>query len=189
MSNGGKAAFLLTSPRKRSGPIHQLQFSILHLQSQSSKSGGIAQLVERQLCKLDVRGSNPLASISKEMEAEMRTDGSTGGAAQPQGFEAKLTCQSQRAALDNPLASISSKERRSPVRRPETMAVCKPPLLDLFVRVAHASRVLAKPSRVRELFGKTVSARRRNQHARRVRYPEPDPRIAPQGAAVSSPPT
>ena len=25
--------------------------------------GGIAQLVERQLCKLDVRGSNPLASI------------------------------------------------------------------------------------------------------------------------------
>ena len=25
-------------------------------------SGGIAQLVERQLCKLDVRGSNPLAS-------------------------------------------------------------------------------------------------------------------------------
>jgi hypothetical protein len=26
--------------------------------------GGIAQLVERQLCKLDVRGSNPLASNS-----------------------------------------------------------------------------------------------------------------------------
>ena len=25
-------------------------------------NGGIAQLVERQLCKLDVRGSNPLAS-------------------------------------------------------------------------------------------------------------------------------
>ena len=25
--------------------------------------GGIAQLVERQLCKLDVRGSNPLASM------------------------------------------------------------------------------------------------------------------------------
>src|SRR5436305_15297309 len=25
-------------------------------------SGGIAQLVERQLCKLEVRGSNPLAS-------------------------------------------------------------------------------------------------------------------------------
>ena len=25
-------------------------------------TGGIAQLVERQLCKLDVRGSSPLAS-------------------------------------------------------------------------------------------------------------------------------
>ena len=30
--------------------------------------GGIAQLVERQLCKLDVRGSNPLASM-RSMEA------------------------------------------------------------------------------------------------------------------------
>ena len=30
-------------------------------------------MVERQLCKLEVRGSNPLASISKEMEAEKRT--------------------------------------------------------------------------------------------------------------------
>jgi hypothetical protein len=30
--------------------------------SGTSLSGGIAQLVERQLCKLDVRGSNPLAS-------------------------------------------------------------------------------------------------------------------------------
>ena len=28
--------------------------------------GGIAQLVERQLCKLDVRGSNPLASKRSE---------------------------------------------------------------------------------------------------------------------------
>jgi hypothetical protein len=27
--------------------------------------GGIAQLVERQLCKLEVRGSNPLASKAK----------------------------------------------------------------------------------------------------------------------------
>jgi hypothetical protein len=35
----------------------------------------------------------------------MRTDGSTGGAAEPQGFKAKLICQSQRRALDNPLAS------------------------------------------------------------------------------------
>lgn len=29
--------------------------------------GGIAQLVERQLCKLDVRGSNPLASTGREV--------------------------------------------------------------------------------------------------------------------------
>jgi hypothetical protein len=42
----------------------------LHLQSAigNLKStiwfGGIAQLVERQLCKLEVRGSNPLASKS-----------------------------------------------------------------------------------------------------------------------------
>jgi hypothetical protein len=27
-----------------------------------NRNGGIAQLVERQLCKLEVRGSNPLAS-------------------------------------------------------------------------------------------------------------------------------
>jgi len=38
MSYGGEAAFVLTSPAER--PIHQLQFSILHLQSQSSKSRG-----------------------------------------------------------------------------------------------------------------------------------------------------
>ena len=30
------------------------------------KVGGIAQLVERQLCKLDVRGSNPLASTNTQ---------------------------------------------------------------------------------------------------------------------------
>src|SRR5437016_13834551 len=42
------------------------------------------------------------------------------------------------------------------------------PFLSL-VWVAHASRVLAMMSRHRL---KTVSARRRNQHARRVRYPE-----------------
>ena len=32
-----------------------------------NSSGGIAQLVERQLCKLEVRGSNPLASKIKLM--------------------------------------------------------------------------------------------------------------------------
>jgi hypothetical protein len=29
--------------------------------------GGIAQLVERQLCKLEVRGSNPLASTNSDL--------------------------------------------------------------------------------------------------------------------------
>ena len=35
--------------------------------SVSNFKGGIAQLVERQLCKLDVGGSNPPASISKAL--------------------------------------------------------------------------------------------------------------------------
>ena len=38
-------------------------FAIRDPQSKVENSqGGIAQLVERQLCKLEVRGSNPLAS-------------------------------------------------------------------------------------------------------------------------------
>ena len=40
-----------------------LAFAIRDPQSKIDNShGGIAQLVERQLCKLEVRGSNPLAS-------------------------------------------------------------------------------------------------------------------------------
>ena len=48
------------------------QFSFCALPSQQpvpgkyNFPGGIAQLVERQLCKLDVRGSNPLASKRSE---------------------------------------------------------------------------------------------------------------------------
>jgi hypothetical protein len=34
--------------------------------------GGIAQLVERQLCKLEVRGSNPLASSLRSRRTEER---------------------------------------------------------------------------------------------------------------------
>jgi hypothetical protein len=34
--------------------------------------GGIAQLVERQLCKLDVRGSNPLASSLRSPRSRER---------------------------------------------------------------------------------------------------------------------
>src|SRR5438552_18879711 len=43
----------------------------------NSESGGIAQLVERQLCKLEVRGSNPLASKAPQgVEAKSNTSGS-----------------------------------------------------------------------------------------------------------------
>ena len=38
-------------------------------------SGGIAQLVERQLCKLEVRGSNPLASKAAGVEAKSKSKG------------------------------------------------------------------------------------------------------------------
>jgi hypothetical protein len=51
-------------------------------------------------------------------------------------------------------------------------------------RVARASRVLAKPSRFRGLL-KIVSARRRNQHARRVRYPAA---CAPRNSVHAFPP-
>jgi hypothetical protein len=45
-------------------PRRALLLAIANRQSTFGNSfcGGIAQLVERQLCKLDVRGSNPLAS-------------------------------------------------------------------------------------------------------------------------------
>src|SRR5258705_13464321 len=42
-------------PRRLQSAIGKLHSAVLF--------GGIAQLVERQLCKLEVRGSNPLASI------------------------------------------------------------------------------------------------------------------------------
>ena len=46
-----------------------LQSTIRNLKSKIYK-GGIAQLVERQLCKLEVRGSNPLASKAESVEAK-----------------------------------------------------------------------------------------------------------------------
>src|SRR2546425_9377112 len=54
------------SPKGESGnqELRKREFdfpSTLHHQL-STFCGGIAQLVERQLCKLEVRGSNPLAS-------------------------------------------------------------------------------------------------------------------------------
>ena len=51
-------------------------FAICHLQSTICNSrGGIAQLVERQLCKLEVRGSNPLASKAESVEAKSNGEG------------------------------------------------------------------------------------------------------------------
>ena len=48
-------------------------FAIRDLQSKIENSqGGIAQLVERQLCKLEVRGSNPLASSLRSRRTEER---------------------------------------------------------------------------------------------------------------------
>ena len=45
--------------------VFSLPFALLSSQESPlhyQRHGGIAQLVERQLCKLEVRGSNPLAS-------------------------------------------------------------------------------------------------------------------------------
>jgi hypothetical protein len=52
-----------------SGELHFASFSlplgsVIREPQLAIQNGGIAQLVERQLCKLDVRGSNPLASKS-----------------------------------------------------------------------------------------------------------------------------
>ena len=49
----------------------RLQSAIGNLKS-NIRSGGIAQLVERQLCKLEVRGSNPLASSLRSRRREER---------------------------------------------------------------------------------------------------------------------
>jgi hypothetical protein len=40
-----------------------------------NSAGGIAQLVERQLCKLEVRGSNPLASKASKAWRQNLTTG------------------------------------------------------------------------------------------------------------------
>jgi hypothetical protein len=48
-----------------------LQSAIGNLKSKL-QLGGIAQLVERQLCKLEVRGSNPLASSLRSRRREER---------------------------------------------------------------------------------------------------------------------
>ncbi len=60
-------------PKMRPYPVH-LQSAIHNLDSTIHR-GGIAQLVERQLCKLEVRGSNPLASKAESVEANIHNPG------------------------------------------------------------------------------------------------------------------
>ena len=58
---------MLDVNRKIASGIRVLFLAIEGRKSTFGKSfGGIAQLVERQLCKLEVRGSNPLASKAPE---------------------------------------------------------------------------------------------------------------------------
>jgi hypothetical protein len=60
---GRRRAPARTILQDNSGERATLTFAICDPQSKIENSqGGIAQLVERQLCKLEVRGSNPLAS-------------------------------------------------------------------------------------------------------------------------------
>ncbi len=56
---------------------HFVLLAIANCQSKfdNSSYGGIAQLVERQLCKLEVRGSNPLASKAESVEAKIYNPG------------------------------------------------------------------------------------------------------------------
>ena len=54
--------------------LPRLQSPIYHLPSSIFDFlGGIAQLVERQLCKLEVRGSNPLASSLRSQRSGARS--------------------------------------------------------------------------------------------------------------------
>jgi hypothetical protein len=62
-------------PRKETGckpVLPRLHFGHHHLPFPIPETGGIAQLVERQLCKLEVRGSNPLASSLRSRRREER---------------------------------------------------------------------------------------------------------------------
>src|SRR5215467_7350305 len=75
-----------------------LSLAIEIRQSKFSNSfGGIAQLVERQLCKLEVRGSNPLASsLRSRRRSERRLSRpSLGEGGHP------LTCSIPRASYDS----------------------------------------------------------------------------------------
>ena len=66
MSQVGTPRFPLQDSSSKGAGVDAGAPSHLQIRNPQSKiensQGGIAQLVERQLCKLEVRGSNPLAS-------------------------------------------------------------------------------------------------------------------------------
>ena len=61
--------------RVPSGPLHAAEKRALERASRETSPGGIAQLVERQLCKLDAAGSNPAASTTERRGGRMRRRG------------------------------------------------------------------------------------------------------------------
>ena len=73
ISSAGKSAPLIrvrTLVRIQNSPtMNSNEFTIL------MEDGGIAQLVERCLCKADVSGSSPLTSIPKINQNELRAYG------------------------------------------------------------------------------------------------------------------
>jgi hypothetical protein len=116
-------------------------------------------LVERQLCKLDVRGSNPLASKARRVwRRRLQTRNHF---RIPSGSVIPLP----------PVYARSGSEERRLARR--NFSGGGPPF-----RGAQAARLWMPAARRHNLRIKFVSASRRNQHASRVRYPEGDARNA-----------
>src|SRR5947207_2244454 len=89
-------------------------------------SGGIAQLVERQLCKLEVRGSNPLASKAcKARRQHLQTGNTFGSLVRAQSgplirfaipvlpaAEGREVCKIDRRSVQRSLRSCRCERRR-----------------------------------------------------------------------------
>src|SRR5438132_5967801 len=103
---------------RRSAPRRRINYQL-------SSSGGIAQLVERQLCKLEVRGSNPLASSLRsrrrvERRLSRRSLGEGGPFHLVDANAASYDSASQRAACESFSTSIFC--RVSATRTDSTLA-------------------------------------------------------------------
>src|SRR3954468_18861050 len=81
-----------------------------------TSSGGIAQLVERQLCKLDVRGSNPLAS--KAPRARGKSLQRQGRTPRIGGSQSPCLQSPQGARQESTTAGPHSSDRREPIPLP-----------------------------------------------------------------------